>query len=143
MLALHVLTLIVLIPLLLIPQPLEFLQQWRMRCVAACGPFLINCSLLLALLSCTLTTEQAKVEFVIRQLTDKALASFDLFVAKLQKVSGFENCGSMSMRGLVGLKGERTVLIYSFDFHSRASQSCWNCSALYGASLYSLADCKI
>lgn len=155
-LAVRVLTVTVLIPLLPIPQPLKFLQQWRMRCVSTCGPF-INCSLLLALLSCTLTTEQAKIEFVIRQLTDKArlwgtgewqrlslaCASFDLFVAKLQKVSGFENCGSMSKRGLVGLKGERTVLIYSFDIHSRASQSFWNCSALYGAFLYSLADCKI
>lgn len=120
-----------------------------------CGPFLTNCSLLFALQPRTFATEPAKVAFVINHLTGRArlwgtaewerrsaaCASFDLFAAELRKVFGFENCGSESTRGLMGLKqGERTVADYSIDFRTRASQSSWNSSALCDAFLHGLAD---
>ncbi len=120
-----------------------------------CGPFLTNCSLLFALQPRTFATEPAKVAFVINHLTGKArlwgtaewerrspaCASFDLFAAELRKVFGFENCGSESARGLMGLKqGDRTVADYSIDFRTRASQSRWNSSALCDAFLHGLAD---
>ncbi|CAJ1081228.1 hypothetical protein LDENG_00284880 [Xyrichtys novacula] len=120
-----------------------------------CGPFLTNCSLLFALQPRTFATEPAKVAFVINHLTgrarlwgtaewerrSRACASFDLFAAELRKVFGFENSGSDSARGLMGLKqGERTVADYSIDFRTRASQSGWNSAALRDAFLHGLAD---
>lgn len=120
-----------------------------------CGPFLTNCSLLFALQPRTFATEPARVAFVINHLTGRArlwgtaewerrspaCTSFELFAAELRKVFGFENCGSESARGLMGLKqGERTVADYSIDFRTRASHSSWNSSALSDAFLHGLAD---
>ena len=62
------------------------------------------------------------------------------FAAEPHKVFGFENFGSESARGLIGLKqGERRVADYSIDFRTRASQSSWNSSALCDAFLHGLA----
>lgn len=49
----------------------------------------------------------------------------------LHKDFGFESEGAAASGGLIGRRqGACTVVDYSIDFHTRASQSSWNSSAL-------------
>lgn len=59
----------------------------------------------------------------------------------LHKDFRLESYGADASGGLIGQRqGASTVADYSTDFHTRASQSCWNSSAHYDAFHQGLAD---
>ena len=120
-----------------------------------CGPFLTSCSLLFSLQPYTFATEEARVAYVISNLTGRALlwgtaewerrtsacASFQAFSEELRKVFGLGASGSDAARDLLSLhQGNQSVADFSIDFRTRARQSDWNTAALRDAFLHGLAD---
>ena len=100
-----------------------------------CGSFLTSCSLLFSLQPYTFATEEARVAYVISNLTGRALlwgtaewerrtsacASFQAFSEELRKVFGLGAFRSDAARDLLSLRqGNQSVADFSIDFRTRA-----------------------
>ncbi|KAK0132086.1 Retrotransposon-derived protein PEG10 [Merluccius polli] len=117
-----------------------------------CNPFITNCSILFALQPYTFATEEARVAFMINNLTGHArlwgtaewerhtpaCSSFSAVTTELHKVFGIASRGPDASRGL--RQGSCSVTDYAIDFRIQARRSKWNQAAQVDAFLLGLAD---
>ncbi|XP_046707928.1 uncharacterized protein LOC124387560 [Silurus meridionalis] len=111
-----------------------------------CQSFLAQCSLIFSLQPSSFSTEQAKVAYVITLLSGRALrwataewenqslhcSTFTAFREELRKVFGSATPRQDAARSLLSSSQvERSVAEYAADFRTDATDSGWDCTALY------------
>lgn len=120
-----------------------------------CSQFLYQCSLVFSQQPATYPSDQAKVAFISRLLSDQAAAwvlasstnnpslcsKYQLFSQEMRKIFHHPVKGREAVSQLLSLKqGNRSMSEYSVTFHILVAESGWDQSALQGVFFKGLSE---